>query len=121
MTEKEPEDASGSTLLFCICNIICYQVSMVIQRHLPFIQKILGEAFYPLKDDGPDGNPDDHANKSKEAAEQKDGEQYPEAAETGGSVKYAGTDDITVQLLKDQDKDGKIQSMDRTLYQYKYD
>ena len=102
-------------LLFCVCNIIRYQVSLVIQRHLPFIQKILGEAFYTLKDDGPDGNSDDHAHKSEETAEQKDGEQYPEAAETGGSVKYAGTDDIAVDLLEDKDKYGKIQSFDRFL------
>ena len=71
-----------SRLLFCVCNIIRYQLSLIVQGYLLFIEKILGEALNALENDGPDGNTDDHAHKSKEAAEQKDGEQNPEAAET---------------------------------------
>ena len=74
-------------------------------------------ALYEIEDDGPDRDCDDHADEAEEAAEQEDREQYPEAAETGRVSEDARAEDVTVELLQNQDEDEEVYTLHRARQQ----
>lgn len=55
-------------------------------------------------DDREEGNADYHSDKSEHTAKQEQGKGNPEFADAGSVAEYLGTDDIAVDLLKNDDE-----------------
>ena len=66
-----------------------------------------------MLDDGKQRHAEQHADKAEQAAEQQNREQHPEAGQTGGVAKNLRAKNIAVKLLQQQDKDQKVQRLQR--------
>ena len=75
------------------------------------------QSLNEIEDDRPEWNRDDHADKAEEAAEEEDREQYPEAAETGRVAEDTRAEDVTIELLQDQDEDEEVYTLHRARQQ----
>ena len=62
---------------------------------------------------------DDHTDNPPETAEQQNGKQHPETGDSRGITQYLRTDDISIQLLQYNNKDQKIQAVDRAFQEQK--
>ena len=58
-------------------------------------------------------NPDNHSRKSQEAAKEQNGKQHPEAGNPGGVPQYLWSQNVTVKLLQQQNKNQKVQALNR--------
>ena len=62
---------------------------------------------------GEDGHAQHHAGKPKQSSEQEDGEQHPEGGQPGGVPQDLGPQNVAVELLEGQDKDGEVDRLKR--------
>ena len=77
------------------------------RRHLPCGQPPFGKFPNQRVDDREGGNADNHADRAEEGAEDGDREHHPEGGKSGRVSEDLGADDVAVDLLENDDKDGE--------------
>ena len=81
------------------------------------LQPIQHQLFHDIVDHGEHRHADQNADKSEKPAEHSDGKQYPEAGKSGAVCQQVRSQDVSVKLLENDDKNDEPHAFDRVAHQ----
>ena len=80
---------------------------MGINRQVLLPQTAVNQTADDAVNDGEERNAQHHAGKAKQAAEEDDGEQYPEGRKAGAFAQDLGSQNVAVKLLQYEDENAR--------------